>query len=203
MAAAGRPRTFDKDVALTKAMHVFWEKGFEGTTMTDLVQAIGIKAPSLYAAFGNKDALFSAVVSHYLPIVTNGQLAALNNTNNIADAVENALAECVQLFTSKDNPQSCLIMTAAINTAPEHSEHVSELQTLRKGYQAAWTARFEKAKVEHQLKADADAAALAEYFTTVILGMALRAKDNATQTELSKTAAFSSQVLIDALMIKA
>lgn len=195
MAVAGRPRTFDKDVALTKAMHVFWEKGFEGTTMADLVQAIGIKAPSLYAAFGNKDALFSAVVSHYLPIVTKGQLAALNNANNIADAVDNALAECVQLFTSQDNPQSCLIMTAAINTAPEHNQHVAELQALRKGYQAAWLGRFEKAKADHQLKIDADATALAEYFTTVILGMALRAKDNATENELSKTAALSSQIL--------
>lgn len=196
MAVAGRPRTFDKDEALTKAMHVFWEKGFEGTTMADLVQAIGIKAPSLYAAFGNKDALFSAVVLHYLPIVTNGQLGALSNTSNIANAVEKALAECVRLFTSQDNPQSCLIMTAAINTAPEHSAHVTELQALRKGYQAAWVARFEKAKADHQLKADADAATLAEYFTTVILGMALRAKDNATQTELSKTAALSRQVLV-------
>lgn len=196
MAVAGRPRTFDKEVALTKAMHVFWEKGFEGTTMADLVQAIGMKAPSLYAAFGNKDALFSAVVSHYLPIITNGQLAALNNTSHIAEAVDKTLAECVKLFTSQDNPQSCLIMTAAINTAPEHSAHVAELQALRKVYQAAWVGRFEKAKADHQLIEDTDAVALAEYFTTVILGMALRAKDSASQAELSKTAALSSQVLV-------
>ena len=100
MAKAGRPRSFDKNDALQKAMLVFWEKGYEGTSMADLTQSIGMKAPSLYAAFGNKDAIFKEVVSHYLPIVANGQFAILNSTPDIYEAVQGTLNECVRLFTA-------------------------------------------------------------------------------------------------------
>ena len=65
MASAGRPRTFDRDEALKKAMMMFWEKGYEGTTMSDLINAVGMKAPSVYAAFGNKDQLFNEVIQLY------------------------------------------------------------------------------------------------------------------------------------------
>lgn len=200
MAMVGRPRTFDKDEALKKAMYVFWEKGYEGTTMADLVNSIGMKAPSIYAAFGNKDAIFKHVVSHYLPIVANGQLAVLNNTPNIEEAVEKTLNECVRLFTSKDNPHTCLIMTAAINTSPEHVEHVEALRNLRKHYQSAWETRFEKAKVENQIQAGADTKALAEYFTTIIQGMALRAKDGAKKSDLAATSEIAIKT-ISSLMI--
>ena len=76
-------------------MHVFWEKGYEGTTMTDLINVIGMKAPSLYAAFGNKDSIFKAVITNYFPIVANGQLKALITTAEIFKAVENSLQEAV------------------------------------------------------------------------------------------------------------
>ena len=128
MASAGRPRTFDKEEALKKAMYVFWEKGYEGTTMANLIESIGMKAPSIYAAFGNKDAIFKEVVAHYLPIVVDGQLATLNKTPDILEAVEKTLSECVRLFTGGDNPHTCLIMTAAINASPENNEHVEALK---------------------------------------------------------------------------
>jgi len=201
MAVVGRPRTFDKDEALTKAMYVFWEKGYEGTTMADLVDSIGMKAPSIYAAFGNKDAIFKDVVSHYLPIVANGQLAVLNNTLNIEEAVEKTLNECVRLFTSKDNPHTCLIMTAAINTSPEHVEHVNALRNLRKYYQTAWETRFEKAKVDSQMKPETDPKSLAEFFTTIVQGMALKAKDGANKEALEATSEIALRIL-NSLMMK-
>lgn len=195
MASVGRPRTFDRDDALTKAMHVFWEKGYEGTTMADLTASIGMKAPSIYAAFGNKDAIFKEVVSHYLPIVVNNQLGALNNTSNISAAVEKALDECVRLFTSKDNPHTCLIMTAAINASPEHQEHVELLKRLRKDYKETWRKRFVIAKEEGQLSVELEPKELAEYFMTLIQGMALSAKDGATRDDLVKTTKMGIQTL--------
>lgn len=195
MASAGRPRTFDTEQALIKAMHVFWEKGYEGTTMADLIDSIGMKAPSIYAAFGNKDALFREVVQCYLPIVTTSQLGALNNSPNIYAAVENALKECVGLFTGKDNPHTCLIMTAAINAAPEHAEHVETLKNLREEYKSVWKKRFEMAKTEQQLVPDADPTALADYFTTLIQGMAIKAKDGASLTSLESTVALALNTL--------
>ncbi len=195
MATAGRPRSFDKDEALKKAMYVFWEKGYEGTTMADLIQSIGMKAPSIYAAFGNKDAIFKEVVQSYLPIVVDGQLKVLNSSPKIYDAVESTLKACVDLYTGKDNPPSCLVMTAAINTAPEHQEHVGTLRVLRKKYKDAWQARFEQAKSDKQLADDANPSELAEYFTTLIQGMTIKAKDGASKDTLDATVRLGLQVL--------
>lgn len=195
MATAGRPRSFDKDDALKKAMYVFWEKGYEGTTMADLIQSIGMKAPSIYAAFGNKDAIFKEVVQSYLPIVVNGQLKALNSSPKIYDAVEATLKACVSLYTGKDNPHTCLVMTGAINTAPEHSEHVETLRALREDYKAAWKKRFEMAKTDRQLTDKAKPSELAEYFTTLIQGMTIKAKDGATEDELSSTSKLALKTL--------
>lgn len=187
MASAGRPRSFDKDEALKKAMYVFWGKGYEGTTMADLIESIGMKAPSIYAAFGNKDAIFKEVVQAYLPIVVEGQLAALNSSSEIYKAVENTLKACVDLYTCEGSPNTCLIMTAAINTAPEHSEHVENLKSLREKYKSAWERRFNQAKLDQQLSENANPSDLAEYFTTLIQGMTIKAKDGASQDTLSAT----------------
>ena len=187
MATVGRPRSFDKDEALKKAMYVFWEKGYEGTTMADLIESIGMKAPSIYAAFGNKDAIFKEVVKAYLPIVVSDQLKALNSSPKIYDAVENTLKACVDLYTCEDCPNTCLIMTAAINTAPEHSEHVENLKSLREKYKSAWERRFNQAKLDQQLSENANPSDLAEYFTTLIQGMTIKAKDGASQDTLSAT----------------
>ena len=195
MASAGRPRSFDKDEALKKAMYVFWEKGYEGTTMADLIESIGMKAPSIYAAFGNKDAIFKEVVAHYLPIVADGQLATLNKTSDIFEAVEKTLSECVRLFTSSDNPHTCLIMTAAINASPEHHEHVESLRILRRDYKENWKKRFERAKQEGQLKLDLTPKQLSEYFVTIIQGMSLSAKDGARKEDLAKTSEIAMQIL--------
>ena len=195
MATAGRPRSFDKDDALKKAMYVFWEKGYEGTTMADIIQSIGMKAPSIYAAFGNKDAIFKEVVQSYLPIVVNGQLKALNSSPKIYDAVEATLKACVSLYTGKDNPHTCLVMTGAINTAPEHTEHVETLRALREDYKGAWKKRFEMAEADQQLADEANPNELAEYFTTLIQGMTIKAKDGASEDSLSSTSKLALKTL--------
>lgn len=195
MATLGRPRSFDKEEALKKAMHVFWEKGYEGTSMADLIESIGMKAPSLYAAFGNKDAIFKEVVQKYLPIVVNGQLATLNNTSDIVEAVENTLKECVRLFTSPDNPHTCLIMTAAINASPEHQDHVVSLRAMREDYRNAWVQRFERAEQERQLTGQLSPQQLADFYVTLIQGMSLRAKDGANKQDLTRTAEIALQIL--------
>jgi AcrR family transcriptional regulator len=195
MATVGRPRSFDKEEALKKAMHVFWEKGYEGTSMADLIESIGMKAPSLYAAFGNKDAIFKEVVQKYLPIVVNGQLATLNNTSDIVEAVQKTLKECVRLFTSPDNPHTCLIMTAAINASPEHQDHVVSLRAMREDYRNAWVKRFEIAEKERQLTGQLSPQQLADFYVTLIQGMSLRAKDGANNEDLTRIAEIALKIL--------
>lgn len=184
MPPAGRPRTFDRDQALKKAMQVFWEKGYEGTTMSDLITAIGMKAPSVYAAFGNKDALFNKVVELYGEMVNEGPLQALNHNKNIFDAIKNSLRANVELFTSLEKPTGCLIMTAAINCAPEQNAHVENLRNLRETYKDAIEARFKLAVADGQLIADANPSVLAEFYTTFVHGLAMRAKDGSGENEL-------------------
>lgn len=187
MASAGRPRTFDRDEALRKAMLVFWKKGYEGTTMADLVHTIGMKAPSVYAAFGNKDALFNEVVELYCDIVQSGPLKALNEHESVYKAVESSLKRSVEMFSTS----SCLVMTAAINCAPENSSHVENLKKLRTAYREAFAARFRRAVADNQLVEGASPEALAEFYTTFVQGMALRARDGSSKAELQTSSAYA------------
>ena len=191
MAPAGRPRTLDREVALAKVMHVFWEKGYEGTTMADIIKTLGVKAPSVYAAFGNKDQLFKEAVGLYSKIVENGPLKQLRETNNIYEAVENSLNASIKIFTSPDNPTSCLVMSAAINCAPEHIENATLLQKLREKYKGAGEQRFLQAIEDGQLTAEADAKELGEFFMTIVHGLAMRARDGSSADALTASSKFA------------
>jgi AcrR family transcriptional regulator len=194
MPPAGRPRTFDREEALRKAMLVFWEKGFEGTTMADLIAAIGMKAPSVYAAFGNKDALFREAVELYKGQVEQGPLKALSESPSILNALESSLRESVKMLTGHE-ASTCLIMAGAINCAPEHQEHVQHLRDLRSGYKEVLRKRFTQAKEDGQLMEGANPDDLAEFYFGFIHGLALRAKDGATKKELQSSCKFALQAL--------
>jgi AcrR family transcriptional regulator len=194
MPPAGRPRTFDREEALKKAMLAFWEKGFEGTTMADLIAAIGMKAPSVYAAFGNKDALFREVVELYKNKVEQGPLKALNETTSILNALENSLNESVKMVSGPE-ASSCLIMAGAINCAPEHQEHVQHLRNLRAMYKETLKKRFMRAIKDGQLIEGAEPDALAEFYFGFIHGLALRAKDGSTKRELHSSCKFALEAL--------
>lgn len=183
MPPAGRPRSFDRDAALKKAMHVFWAKGFEGTTMMDLVEAIGVKAPSVYAAFGNKDAIFEESIALYLNIIAEGPLRELKG-EDVFKAVENSLCSSIELFTSPENPSSCLIMSGAINCAPENKRHEEKLKQHRQLYKDVVKERFDLALKNGQLKSSTNVTTLAEYVLTVVQGFAIRAKDGASKDDL-------------------
>lgn len=194
MPPAGRPRTFDREEALKKAMLVFWEKGFEGTTMADLIAAIGMKAPSVYAAFGNKDALFREAVELYKGQVEQGPLKALHESTYILDALENSLTESVKMLSGPE-ASSCLIMAGAINCAPEHQEHVQHLRNLRAGYKGELKKRFAQAIEDGQLIEGTDPDELAEFYFGFIHGLALRAKDGSTKKELQSSCKFALEAL--------
>lgn len=186
MSPAGRPRTFDREEALKKAMLVFWEKGFEGATMADLIAAIGMKAPSVYAAFGNKDALFREAVELYKDKVEQGPLKVLNETTPILKALESSLNESVKMVSGAE-ASSCLIMASAINCAPEHQEHVQHLRALRSDYKETLKKRFMRAIEEGEVIEGTKPDELAEFYFAFIHGLALRAKDGSSRKELQSS----------------
>src|SRR5438046_2265573 len=109
----GRPRTFDVDKALDRALRVFWRKGYEGTSLLDLTRAMRINRPSLYAAFGNKEALFRKVIERYVEGPAAYVREALNEPTARAVA-ERLLSGAIDLLTDPRNPRGCLMVQGAL-----------------------------------------------------------------------------------------
>ena len=187
-ASPGRPRAFDVDKALDRALQVFWEKGYEAASLADLTEAMGINRPSLYAAFGNKEALFRKVLDRY----TSGPAAYIREALDRPTAravVEQLLGEAADLLTNPRNPRGCLMVTGALSCGDAADSVRQELITRRAGTEAALRRRFKRAKSDGDLPPDSDPADLARYVTTVAQGMAVQAAGGASRTELRRLVA--------------
>src|SRR5216117_1829593 len=112
-APMGRPRAFDVDKALERALRMFWRKGFEGTSLSDLTKAMGINRPSLYAAFGNKEALFRKTIDHYVEGPASHFRRALQEPTARA-VVERLLRGSIDLVTDSRNPRGCFMVQSAL-----------------------------------------------------------------------------------------
>ncbi|MER5934280.1 TetR/AcrR family transcriptional regulator [Streptomyces sp. NPDC002054] len=182
----GRPRSFDRDAALDKAMHAFWERGYETTSIADLTAVMGIGAPSLYAAFGDKRKLFDEVVAVYGCRYGDFGSVALAEEPTARAAVERILREAAEIYTDPGHPRGCLVISAAVNTATE--EVAEGLRVLREANLAAFESRIRADVAAGVLPADTDAAALARYSWAVLQGMSQQSRDGATRAELAAVA---------------
>jgi AcrR family transcriptional regulator len=142
----GRPRSFDRDEALRLAMQVFWNKGYEGTTMADLTAAIGVKAPSLYAAFGDKNALFREAIDFYSATTAIGPMNALKEGKGMREDLHNMLQTSVALYADPANGKGCMVVVSAINCAPENAAHAEEMAVRRQKKRQELAKRFRKAQ---------------------------------------------------------
>jgi AcrR family transcriptional regulator len=183
----GRPREFDVDKALGQALRVFWRKGYEGASLPDLTAAMGISRPSLYAAFGNKEALFRKALDRYAGGPACYVSEALREPTARA-AVERLLRGAVELQTDKRNPPGCLLVQGALACGDAANPIRRELISRRAAGEAALRQRFERAKSDGELPADSNPADLARYFTTVVYGMAVQAASGASREELRRVA---------------
>jgi AcrR family transcriptional regulator len=189
----GRPRSFDRDQALQQAMQVFWSKGYEGTTMADLTEAIGVKAPSLYAAFGDKNALFREAVDFYSRTVSAEPLRQLQAGNGIRDDLYAMLRASVRMYAGKSSipglpvGKGCMVVISAINCAPENAEHSDALSQRRHKRRNEIRARLLQAQQEGEILADADVTALGDFYTSFLNGMALGARDGVSAARLTAT----------------
>jgi AcrR family transcriptional regulator len=179
----GRPRAFDIEKALDSALRVFWEKGYEGTSLSDLTEAMGINRPSLYAAFGDKEALFRKVIDRYDEGPAAYVREALGEPTAYA-VVERLLFGSVDLLSDPCNPKGCLMVQGAISCGDGANAIRRELNSRRAAGDAAIRERLERAKSEGDLPPDVDAGDLARYFTTVVHGMAIQAAGGASRNEL-------------------
>jgi AcrR family transcriptional regulator len=183
----GRPREFDVKKALDRALKVFWRKGYEGASLLDLTKAMGINRPSLYAAFGNKEALFRKVLERYVEGPAAYVFEALKEPTARAVA-ERLLSGSIDLLTDRRNPRGCLMVQGALACGEAAESIRRELIAYRAAGEVAVRRRFERAVADSDLPADADPADLARYVVTVIRGMAVQAAGGARREELRRVA---------------
>jgi len=184
-AVMGRPREFDTDAALEKAMRLFWAKGYEGTSVADLTGTLGISRPSLYAAFGDKQALFRAALERYAAGPACYVAAALGKPT-AREVAEQLLRGAADLQTSSSNPGGCLTVNGAIASGDEAEPVRQVLNAHRTAGVALLRHRFERSKAQHDLPKDSDPAALARFVASVVYGMAVLASGGASRKELEQ-----------------
>src|SRR4051812_44902182 len=179
----GRPREFCVDAALTTALRLFWSKGFEGTSLTDLTEAMGITRPSLYAAFGNKEALFRKALDLYerekLAYVE--QALAAPTARGVA---ERLLRGALEMQCSDCEPKGCLRVISSVACGAEAESIREEVIARRKSAGEALIRRFEAAKATGEMPEHMDAEGLAGYLGALLQGLSLQAGAGASRAEL-------------------
>jgi AcrR family transcriptional regulator len=188
MAVIGRPREFDRDAALEAAMVLFWRKGFAATSMTDLCEAMGVRSPSLYAAFGSKEALYVEAVERYVesegpPIwgkLAEGRTARIGLKNFLIAAAE-------KLPKSRAEPAGCMAALAAVGD--EWPASVARVvRKVRLDMLSTLRSRLVTAVAQDELPASTDIDGLSRFYLSVYQGMATQARDGATEAELKRIA---------------
>jgi AcrR family transcriptional regulator len=183
----GRPREFDVDKALDRALKLFWRKGYEGASLADLTKAMGINRPSLYAAFGNKEALFKKAIDRYVE----GPGAFLGEALQQPTAkavVEHVFQGAIELVTHSRNPHGCLIVQGALACGDTADCVRREMSKRRDASVTALCKRFERAVVDADLPSTCNPADLARFVAMVMHGIAVQAASGASRDELERAA---------------
>ncbi|WP_309082776.1 TetR/AcrR family transcriptional regulator [Chelativorans sp.] len=185
MGERGRPRSFDRDEALRKAMELFWSRGYEGTSVGDLTEALGINKPSLYAAFGCKEALFREAIELYGAVEGAPIDEAMREASTARAAVEAALRINATAYCRPDRPTGCMVVLSAITGAPENETVRAYVAQNRQEGRERMRQRIERGKQEGDVPKEADAAAVAGFYTAVLHGLSVEARDGARPEALA------------------
>ncbi|MFG1794743.1 TetR/AcrR family transcriptional regulator [Nocardia sp. NPDC049149] len=187
MAERGRPRAFDRTTALRSAMEVFWEHGYEGSSMGDLTSAMGINSPSLYAAFGCKEALFREAVDLYAQTDGGYTERALREEPTARAAIEAMLRDNAIAYTVEDKPHGCMVVLAG-STYTTRSESIRDfLVEKRRETTEDIRKRLDHGVADGDLPAGVNTSALARFYTTVLYGLSIQARDGAAHSELTES----------------
>jgi AcrR family transcriptional regulator len=182
--ARGRPRSFDRDAALEIAMRLFWQHGYEATSLAQLTAAIGISAPSLYAAFGDKEALFLQTVARYQALGGDQSQALWGDAKTAREAVARTLSESAIRLTDPKHPRGCMVVLSAMSVSEEAARVQAELGKCRATWEKEMKQRIERGIAEGDVPRTANPAALASFYMAVLQGMSLHAKDGASRERL-------------------
>jgi len=184
----GRPLSFDRDAALHKAMLLFWEHGYEATSLNDLTSALGVTPSSIYSAFGDKKGLFFDAVGLYLsgPVTLEAMLAQAPSARA---AVQTMLEGAAVAFTGEETPSGCLLASAALSCSDSAADVRQTLAAIRQNMEAQLRDRIVVGVTRQELLPAVDADALAGMVMAFIQGMSTAARDGAPREKLLRIAA--------------
>jgi AcrR family transcriptional regulator len=185
--AIGRPREFDTERALEAAAELFWRQGYEGTSLSDLTKALRVTRPSLYAAFGNKEALFRLALNRYEAKAGVYRAEAMK-APTAYDVARALLYGAANLHGDTVNPVGCLGVHGALACGHGADAVRDELASRRRAGEAAIRRRLKRAKAEADLPAESNPADLARYLSIVIYGMAVQSAGGASRNDLIRVA---------------
>lgn len=198
--ARGRPRAFDREAALDQATRLFWRKGYAATSISDLTEAMGIGSPSLYAAFGCKEALYAEALRHFgvrFEAIVWGNFRAAATAR---EAVSALLMDCAAAFTGScgpNDPRGCMVTLSAVGSEG-HAELGERVRAARAAAVTRIEQRLVRAVAEGELAADIDIPGFARLFVAVQNGMSILARDGASRAELEGAARHAMRAWPDA-----
>ena len=184
--ARGRPRSFDRDAALETAMRLFWQHGYEATSLAQLTAAIGVSAPSLYAAFGDKEALFLQTVARYQARGGDQTEALWGDSKTAREAVASVLTDSAIRLTDPNYPRGCMVVLSAISCSDEAARVQKELSDCRATWEKQMKERIARGIAEGDVPESVNPGALASFYMAVLQGMSLHAKDGASRERLKE-----------------
>jgi AcrR family transcriptional regulator len=186
VATRGRPRTFDPDIALEQATNLFWERGYEGTTLSDLADTMGIASASIYACFGSKSDLFRQVMKRYGETYGGPPRRALTEHATSRAAVHAMLQATIDQITRPDAPHYCMLILAAPTGAVENHAVREFLADIRRSQFTAIKECLDRGVADGDLAVPDDSVVVgvARYYTTVVQGLSVQARDGANRAEL-------------------
>ncbi|MDR9891758.1 TetR/AcrR family transcriptional regulator [Pseudenterobacter timonensis] len=181
----GRPKVFDREAALDKAMTLFWQHGYEATSLSDLVEATGAKAPTLYAEFTNKEGLFRAVLDRYITrFAARHEAELFCEEKSVEQALRDYFCTVATCFTSKENPAGCFMINTSATLAASSREIADTIKSRHAMQEETLTLFLRQRQTRGEIPAHANPEALAQYLNCILQGMSISAREGADLAKL-------------------
>lgn len=195
--AAGRNRNFDREDALEKAMHIFWEKGYPGTSLSDLTSAMGLNKSSLYSTFTNKEVLFNQAVELYLRkhgVIHSVEL--FKEGLDLKQRIRNYLLSSAEMMTNSNTPIGCFIChsTSEVTGSSLPEDSIAMIHKINQQTLSTLVRFFEKELHSGNLNTDHSPAVVANYLLTLQFGLAVSARNGNSLDELKNTIDYSIEL---------
>lgn len=193
-----RPREFDRDQALLKARDAFWARGYEATSLADLVDALGLASARIYAAFGSKEDLFREAIELYETTEGGFVRRALAGGTTAHEAIESMLLEAIEVYTRPGRVWGCMVVSAATNCASENDRVREWLAERRRRQTTIIVERLAQGIRDGDLAPGTDADALGHYLSTLMHGLSVQARDGVPRQLLLHVSGYALKALAEA-----